>query len=264
MNSAESATLIDHLTALTQVTAAFSDALDKASPERKPATFDAWTLGELAAHLGGVHRWAADIVDSGLWAARDNEPVISVPPAQWYDASRSRLLETLEATDPERGCWTHDPDDHTVRYWRRRQLHEALVHLWDARSAAVAAAAPLPDIAPEVCADGINEALPYFRAGRRTTGQSCPGDLRCMPSTPTANGRSDRPGHSTKAPTRRPRHRCRVPPVPCCCTCGAGRSPRNRSRPAATGACSRYSGPLQSFRDHLKLCTCPAQRQPMP
>lgn len=162
MISAESANLIDHRAALETVTAAFGEALERGPVNRRPATFQDWTLGQLAAHLGGVHRWAARIVETGEWFERDNEPAITVAPTEWYETSRSRLVDALRRTDPEQACWTHDARDRTVRYWHRRQLHEALVHLWDARSAADPAAAPLDDIAAAVCADGIDEVLSVF------------------------------------------------------------------------------------------------------
>jgi uncharacterized protein (TIGR03083 family) len=159
--STESAGGVDHLAELGAATARFAAALASTPLDGRPATFRKWDVTDLAAHLGEVHRWAAEIVETGHRATRSNRPELTVDPATWYDGGRSRLLDVLEATDPERGCWTHHPDDRIVRYWHRRQLHETLVHLWDLRSV-LAPGDLLADVAPAVCADGIDEVLTVF------------------------------------------------------------------------------------------------------
>ena len=161
MLSTESAAGIDHLTALRAATEEFSRTLAVAPLDARPPTFRAWDVTDLAAHLGEVHRWAAETVETGHRADRSNRPELSVTPGAWYDAGRAELLEVLDRTDPERACWTHHPQDRIVRYWHRRQLHETLVHLWDLRSV-LDPADLLGDVDPAVCADGVDEVLTVF------------------------------------------------------------------------------------------------------
>jgi uncharacterized protein (TIGR03083 family) len=160
--STESARTIDHLAALEMLTAQFARTLATTPLDARPVTFREWTLADLAAHLGEVHRWAAATVETGHRADRSNRPELTMDPVAWYEQCRARLLDVLAATDPERSCWTHHPDDRIVRYWHRRQAHETLVHLWDARSAADPDAPLLRDITPAICADGVDELLTVF------------------------------------------------------------------------------------------------------
>ena len=159
--STESAAGVDHLAELEAATAGFAAALASTPLDARPATFRKWDVTDLAAHLGEVHRWAAETVETGHRATRSNRPELTVDPATWYDGGRSKLLDVLGTTDPERACWTHHPDDRIVRYWHRRQLHETLVHMWDLRSV-LAPGDLLADVAPAVCADGIDEVLTVF------------------------------------------------------------------------------------------------------
>ncbi len=161
MLSTESAATIDHLAALEAITDRFAATLDVTPLDGRPPTFRSWDVADLAAHLGEVHRWAAETVVTGRRAARSNRPELTVEPGVWYRAGRSRLLEVLASTAPERTCWTHHPDDRIVRYWHRRQLHETVVHLWDLRSV-LAPDDVLADLDPDVCADGVDEVLTVF------------------------------------------------------------------------------------------------------
>jgi uncharacterized protein (TIGR03083 family) len=161
MLSTESAEAVDHLAALEVASADFAATLDATPSDGRPATFGAWDVTDLAAHLGGVYRWAAEIVTTGHRAQRKNRPEIDVPPGTWYREGRTRLLEVLATTDPQGACWTHHPDDRIVRYWHRRQLHETLVHLWDLRSV-LTPGGLLDDVDPVICADGVDEVLTVF------------------------------------------------------------------------------------------------------
>ena len=53
----------------------------------------------------------------------------------WFEAASATLVEALAAADPSAPVWTFTPD-HTVRFWFRRQAHEAAVHRYDAELAA--------------------------------------------------------------------------------------------------------------------------------
>jgi Mycothiol maleylpyruvate isomerase N-terminal domain len=98
--STESAQTIDHLAVLEVLTANFARALAVTPLDARPVSFRTWTLTDLAAHLGGVHQWAAEIVETGHRAERANRPELTMDPAAWYDQGRARLLGVLTDADP--------------------------------------------------------------------------------------------------------------------------------------------------------------------
>lgn len=152
---------MDALAHLTTVTGAFLRDLSQSTPEL-PLADIRWTVAELGAHLGEVHRWAAGNARTGKRGDRQNVPEIDVPLAEWYETSRGVLLAALDELDPEAECYTLSRSDRTVRFWHRRQLHETLVHLWDLRSAADPAAPPPEEVPAEVHADGVSELFDVF------------------------------------------------------------------------------------------------------
>jgi uncharacterized protein (TIGR03083 family) len=161
MDSVRSSRRVDHRTALAEVTTAMTAALETAPPGIRTSGLPRWTAHDVGAHLTGVHRWAAQIIRSGTRAGRTNLPELAGPTAEEYRAAATELLDVLAGTDPDRSCWTLDRSDRRVGFWARRQLHEALVHLWDVRSTAVGTPL-LPDVPPERCADGVDEFLHVF------------------------------------------------------------------------------------------------------
>ncbi len=124
-----------------------------------------WNVGDLALHLGRVHRWA-----DGLVAALAEEPQAAIeafadpgpPTAGWLRSGGTSLLDTLRGADPDAPMWAWGADQH-VRFWSRRQLHETLVHRIDAELAAGLPSAVVPDVA----ADGIDELLVNLPAAAR-------------------------------------------------------------------------------------------------
>ena len=112
-----------------------------------------WTLTELAAHLGGVQRWATKIVETG-------QPVRDFPtPAEGDDIAdfladgTGALLASLDTADPDAPAWNFTGLQQTKRFWSRRQALEALVHRWDGQ-AALGAPDPLDAV---LAADAIDE-----------------------------------------------------------------------------------------------------------
>lgn len=143
------------------VTAAFEHDLAKAELDAPLASIR-WTVRELAAHLGEVHRWVIGNVATGHRGQRENVPTLTVPPLQWYASSRRALLDQFASVATDEVCWTMSPTDRTVGFWHRRQLHESLVHLWDLRSARDADALPPAEVGPATHADGIDELFDVF------------------------------------------------------------------------------------------------------
>jgi uncharacterized protein (TIGR03083 family) len=119
-----------------------------------------WEVRDLAAHLGGIHRWARDAVVEGRPTdeerpyPRDRDGLRS-----WFDEGAAELVATLRATDPGAPCWHFGPKPRTADFWFRRQAHETAMHARDVEEAARGAAEPLH---PELVVDGIAEVLEMF------------------------------------------------------------------------------------------------------
>lgn len=116
-----------------------------------------WTAHDVVAHLGQVHAWAALIVDTGRRHNRADLPGVPTGAdlAGWYAAQIDQLMEALQATDPDRACWGHQPDHRVAGYWSRRQAHEAAMHRVDVD---LAVGLP-PRYDAELAVDGVNEVL---------------------------------------------------------------------------------------------------------
>jgi uncharacterized protein (TIGR03083 family) len=147
----------EHCDALAAEIARFSTLLEGADPQTPVPTCPPWTVGDLAAHLGEVHRRSEYLVRNVATArvppdqmGLDHGPV----GATWIDEGGARLLVTLRSGDPDLGMWAWGADQH-VRFWSRRQLHETLVHRIDLELAL--GLDPRAD--PAVAADAIDEFL---------------------------------------------------------------------------------------------------------
>jgi uncharacterized protein (TIGR03083 family) len=122
-----------------------------------------WSLTDLVAHLGGVHRfWATTVAagdDSGPPSADrlgDREPHGDL--LEWSAASTGLLLAALRDAGPDAPCWTWWGDSEaplTSGAVARHQVQEAAVHAYDAQEA-IGKAEPLP---AAVAVDGVSEFL---------------------------------------------------------------------------------------------------------
>jgi uncharacterized protein (TIGR03083 family) len=145
-----------------------------------------WTMADLVEHVGNVQRWATAIVTTLPAERLSRSDMWEHPPAEelldWFTAASGRLVDALGAADPSAPVWAFGPD-HTVRFWYRRQAHEAAVHRWDATSAA---AEPVP-LDAALAADGIAEWLEMRTAANAAafTGRGETVHLHC---TDTADG----------------------------------------------------------------------------
>jgi uncharacterized protein (TIGR03083 family) len=148
---------------------------DLASPT---PTCPEWTLGDLARHVGRVHRWAATFVRDGVdhEASPEEEQAWWGPMpadadvAAWVGAGVDGLVTALEQAPPDLACWTFLPAPTPLTFWARRQAHETTIHRVDAERA-------LSDdtsaIDPAFAVDGVDELLLGFY-GRRNRVRSQP------------------------------------------------------------------------------------------
>lgn len=138
----------------------------------KVPTCPAWTLRDLAVHVGGAHRWAGELVRT---RAGDDLPDALVPgiagpegagPGSatgddgraaldaWLAEGAAATALALREAGPDATVWTWGWDG-SAAFWARRMTHETVVHLADAALTTGAAYAPAPDVA----ADTIDEWL---------------------------------------------------------------------------------------------------------
>lgn len=124
-----------------------------------------WTLGDLAVHLGMVHRFWAATVAAGPADAPLPEGDFLAPEGlgqeallAWSLAGTEELLSSLRAAGPEGECWTWwgaSDTPQTAAAVARHQVAEALVHTYDAQLT-VGRPEPLPG--PEAL-DAVDEFL---------------------------------------------------------------------------------------------------------
>src|SRR5204863_7500053 len=74
----------------------------------------------------------------------------------WFAHGWRRLQEVLDSGPPGTPATTWCPWDATLGFWRRRQVHEHLVHAIDVAQGLGAAE---PDVPDAVALDGVDEVL---------------------------------------------------------------------------------------------------------
>jgi uncharacterized protein (TIGR03083 family) len=121
-----------------------------------------WDVSDLVKHVGRVHRWAAAMV-ADVTPQRLNRSKLEMELpydvrqyGTWFAEGGGRLVDTLNAADPDAPMWAWGADQH-VRFWSRRMLHETAVHHADLRGAL--GLEPRLTVDPSVAADGLDELL---------------------------------------------------------------------------------------------------------
>jgi len=146
--------------------------LDTAVP-----TCPGWTVRDLVAHQGMVHRWATAVLggaepssvdDAGLEA----EGRATADPVGWLLDGAAPLVTALRAAPDDLAVMTFLKEAPPARrFWARRQCHETTVHALDALAAAEQRPLGADDLwlAEALAADGVDELLVGFWQ-RRTKG----------------------------------------------------------------------------------------------
>lgn len=124
-----------------------------------------WVVRDLVRHLGGVHRWATEIVRSrrtAPWSVELEALVGSWPDdaalLDWFAAGLCELRSVLAGAPADLQCWAFLPGVSPRAMWARRQAHETAVHRVDVELAAGSPSA----LAAKFAADGIDELLRGF------------------------------------------------------------------------------------------------------
>ena len=140
-------------------------------------TCPGWTVRDLLAHQGMVHRWATAVVRGDDPASVDDEALEAQgrdapDPVAWLGAGAADLVSALRTASDDLDVMTFLRDAPPPRaFWARRQCHETTVHALDAVAAAsgrplTGADAWLDDT---MAVDGVDELLVGFWQ-RRTKG----------------------------------------------------------------------------------------------
>jgi uncharacterized protein (TIGR03083 family) len=113
------------------------DAIRTGPLDAQVAACPGWDLGDLARHMGFIHRWARHAATTG---APPNLDDIEAPPADsdladWVAVGVELLAVTLASLNPEEPTWHPFPVPKVARVWPRRQACETTIHAWDAVNA---------------------------------------------------------------------------------------------------------------------------------
>jgi uncharacterized protein (TIGR03083 family) len=163
-------TTAQHLAGLSEAMRAFVRYADRAGLEAAVPTCPDWTVLDLVAHQGMVHRWAAALlrgerpadeqVEAYEASGREHED-----PLAWLSKGATALAEAVNRApdDVDALVFLNDAPP-ARRFWARRQCHETTMHAVDALAASLGRA-PRPEevwIDPELAGDGIDELLGGF------------------------------------------------------------------------------------------------------
>jgi uncharacterized protein (TIGR03083 family) len=149
-----------HLDHIRANASAFTAAVRRGTAPPVPGCPD-WDVGQLAEHLGRVHRWVTRSFDADtstrveFIVEGDPDPGDDV--AGWYEDRAAEMLARFDELDPERVVATFIGPQ-PVTWWMRRQAHETAVHRWDAQCAH---GTPEP-IDATLASDGVDEYLMTF------------------------------------------------------------------------------------------------------
>ena len=141
-----------------------------AGPGTPVPTCPGWTVRDLLAHQGMVHRWATAVVrgdDPGGVddAALEAEGRDSTDPVGWLLDGAQPLVTALRAAPDDLAVMTFLREAPPARaFWARRQCHETTVHALDALCARERRPLTAADVwaTDALAADGVDELLVGF------------------------------------------------------------------------------------------------------
>ena len=157
---------LDHLALLAGLQSAFAAAIAEVDPEARVPWCGRWRVRHVVVHLARIHHWAAAEARGGREVPLGRGPFdLQV----LYRTCADELCRLLLDLGPDADVSTllgRGP----ASFWRRRQAHETLVHLWDVR-AAVGARIDVPE---EVWADTVDEVVTVMHPRQVRLGRTPP------------------------------------------------------------------------------------------
>jgi uncharacterized protein (TIGR03083 family) len=154
--------------------AAFVNHARKAGLDATVPTAPEWTVRQLIAHQGMVHRWATANVrgEAPDVPAYEAEGLNAADPATWLHEGGLRLIKSLQDAPEDLEALVFLNDAPAPRqFWARRQCHETTIHSADALAASLGRMPRAADteITREIALDGIDELLTGFLTRERST-----------------------------------------------------------------------------------------------
>lgn len=159
-----------HLAALTAATDGLVRDAATVDLDAPVPTCPGWTVRDLLAHQGAVHRWATANVLGDSQGSRDmgafeREGLAQADPVRWLAEGGAVLVTALESAPAGLDALVFLKDAPAPReFWTRRQCHETTIHAVDALSARLGSMPPahLCEVPSPLAADGIDELLTGF------------------------------------------------------------------------------------------------------
>jgi uncharacterized protein (TIGR03083 family) len=159
-----------HLEGLRAAMVPFVRNADRAGAAASVPTCPGWTVLDLVAHQGMVHRWAAAILrgESTLddeADAMEAEGRAAADPWEWLRDGAVDLAATITRAPADSKVPVFLNDAPPPRaFWARRQCHETTIHAVDALSAVLGRYPRAEDtwIDTDIAVDGIDELLAGF------------------------------------------------------------------------------------------------------
>jgi uncharacterized protein (TIGR03083 family) len=148
-----------------------------------------WSVADLLAHQGMVHRWAAGNVRLDDAAVPDEAEILRTVPSDqllsWFLDGVADLLRALREAAPDVAAVVFLKDAPPPRhFWARRQAHETTIHAVDALAAALGRVPSAVEAAvdPDVAVDGIDELVTgFFPRGRSRLADQGPLSIAIAP-----------------------------------------------------------------------------------
>ncbi|WNB86104.1 maleylpyruvate isomerase family mycothiol-dependent enzyme [Cellulomonas sp. ATA003] len=157
---------LDHLALLRTLQGAFAASIGAVAPDSRVPWCGRWRVRDVVVHLARIHHWAAAEARGSREVPLGRGPFDLEP---FYRACAAELTETLARLGPDAVCSTlvgRGP----ASFWRRRQVHETLVHLWDVRTVGGLAV----DVNPAVWADTVDEVVTVMQPRQVRLGRMPP------------------------------------------------------------------------------------------
>ena len=157
----------EHLEGIRDALAAFVNHARKAGLDTPVPTAPEWTVRQLLAHQGMVHRWATDNVLGRRADPSDYEAqgLAADDPVLWLRTGGHRLLTALQQAPADLDALVFLNDAPPPRlFWARRQCHETTMHSVDALAARLGRVPTAEEtwITQQIALDGIDELLRGF------------------------------------------------------------------------------------------------------
>lgn len=159
----------DHLRVIERAATDLADRARATGLDAPVPTCPRWTVADLVAHQGIVHRWAvSNLTGTGNVSTPKGQVLREVPGDQlvdWFEDGAQRLLATLTGAPEDVEAMVFLEDAPPPRaFWARRQAHETTIHSVDALAAQLGRV-PRADetgVDTEVALDGLDELLTGF------------------------------------------------------------------------------------------------------